>query len=417
MNNSLFEMALKQLDNVVEILQLDPNIHRILSHPERELTVAVPVKMDNGNIEVFTGHRIHYSSLRGPCKGGIRYHPDVNIDEIRALAAWMTWKCAVVNIPYGGAKGGIKCDPSKMSMDEIQRMTRRYTIMIMPILGSRKDIPAPDVNTNAETMGWIMDTFSMYKGCTMLDIVTGKPVELGGSLGRLEATGRGVMLIVLETLKKLGLEPSNITVAVQGYGNVGSVAATLLSEAGCKVVGVSDVSGGLYNPNGLDLISINKYVSTSKNHLLEGYKGDAESISKEELLLLSVDVLVPAALENQITKGNASKLKAKIVVEGSNGPTTPEGDKILRDNGVTLVPDILANAGGVIVSYFEWVQDIQAFFWDIEEVNKNLKRILIKSFEEVWSVSDAQKVDLRTGAYILAVDKVAKAFKLRGIFP
>ena len=417
MSNSLFEMALRQLDIVADKLQLDPNILKILSHPERELTVAVPVEMDDGSVEVFTGHRVQYSSLRGPCKGGIRYHPDVTLDEVKALSAWMTWKCAVVNIPYGGAKGGIKCDPFKMSKNEIQRMTRRYTVMIMPILGSRKDIPAPDVNTNAETMGWIMDTVSMFEGRTVLDIVTGKPIELGGSLGRREATGRGVMIATLETLKKLGLEPSNIRVAVQGYGNVGSVAANLLSEAGCKIVGVSDVSGGFYNPNGLDLASINEHVSVSKNHLLEGYKGDAEPISKGEILLLDVDVLVPAALENQITKENASKVKAKIVVEGANGPTTPEADKILRDNGVTLIPDILANAGGVVVSYFEWVQDIQAFFWDVDEVNNNLKRIMTDSFEKVWSLSESQKVDMRTSAYMVAVNRVAEAHKQRGIFP
>ncbi|MCK4352212.1 Glu/Leu/Phe/Val dehydrogenase [candidate division WOR-3 bacterium] len=417
MAGSLFSMVLKQLDIATKNLNLDENIHTILKHPERELTVAIPVKMDDGHVEVFTGHRVQYSSIRGPCKGGIRYHPDVSLDEVKSLAAWMTWKCAVMNIPYGGAKGGIKCDPFKMSKDEIQRMTRRYTVMIMPILGPKRDIPAPDVNTGAETMGWIMDTISMFEGRTVLDIVTGKPIGLGGSLGRREATGRGVMLVTLETMKKLGYDISNTTVVVQGFGNVGSVAANLLHEAGCKIIGVSDVSGGFYNPKGLDLASINKHVSVSKNHLLEGYKGDAETVSNEELLLLDADVLIPAALENQITKENASKLKAKIIAEGANGPTTPEADKILRDKGVTLVPDILANAGGVVVSYFEWVQDIQAFFWDVDEVNKNLKRIMGKGFDEVWSFSKDKKVDMRTGAYMLAIDRVAKALKQRGIFP
>lgn len=417
MKESIFSIVLEQIDTAAKRLNLDKNLHAVLKHPERELTVAVPVMMDDGHVEVFTGHRVQYSSLRGPCKGGIRYHPDVTLDEVKSLAAWMTWKCAVVNIPYGGAKGGIKCDPFKMSKQEIQRMTRRYTVMIMPILGSRKDIPAPDVNTNAETMGWIMDTVSMFEGRTVLDIVTGKPIELGGSLGRREATGRGVMIATLETLKKLDRDISDTTVAVQGFGNVGSIAAELLHQAGCKIVGISDVTGGFYNPKGLDIPAMLKYTATSKNHLLEGYPGEADSISNEELLLLDTDVLIPAALEKQITKENASKLRAKVIVEGANGPTTPEADKILRENGVTLIPDILANAGGVVVSYFEWVQGIQAFFWNLEEVNENLKRIISKSFKEVWSFSKDKQIDIRTGAYMLAIDRVAKALKQRGIFP
>lgn len=417
MKNNLFSMVLEQIDIAAKKLNLDENIHVLLKHPERELIVAVPVEMDDGHTEVFTGYRVQYSSIRGPCKGGIRYHPDVSLDEVKSLAAWMTWKCAVVNIPFGGAKGGIKCDPFKMSKDEIQRMTRRYTVMIMPIIGSRRDIPAPDINTNAETMGWIMDTVSMFEGRTVLDIVTGKPVGLGGSLGRREATGRGIMIVTLETLKKLEHDISNTTVAVQGFGNVGSVAANLLHSAGCKIVGISDVSGAFYNPKGLDIPDMLKYVATSKNHLLEGYQGEADDISNEELLQMDVDVLIPSALENQITKENASKVKAKIIVEGANGPTTPEADKILGDRGIVIVPDILANAGGVIVSYFEWVQDIQAFFWDVDEVNKNLNRILCKSFEEVWSFSKEKKIDMRTGAYMLAIERVAEAHKQRGIFP
>lgn len=418
MSNDVFEMALKQLNEVAKKIDLDPNIHAMLRKPERELTVAVPVQMDDGHIEVFTGYRVQYSSVRGPCKGGIRYHPDVTLSEVKALAAWMTWKCAVVNIPYGGAKGGVQCDPLKMSGAEVERLTRRYTVMIMPIIGSRRDIPAPDVNTSSQTMGWIMDTVSMFEGRTVLDIVTGKPVDMGGSLGRVEATGRGVMISVVNLLKKLGRNPSDITVAVQGYGNVGSIAATLLAQEGCKIVAVSDVTGGFHNPKGLNIASINEYVATSENHFLKGYKNEGvESISNEELLLLPVDVLVPAALENQITEKNAPTVKAKYVAEGANGPTTPEADRILADKGTIVIPDVLANSGGVVVSYFEWVQDIQAFFWDLEEINKNLGKILTKSFDEVWTLSKERNVDMRMAAYMIAVKRVTNALKVRGVFP
>ncbi len=418
MKESLFEMALKQLDTVAQKINLDPNIHTVLKKPERELTVSVPVLMDDGHTEVFTGHRVQYSSVRGPCKGGIRYHPDVTLDEVKALAAWMTWKCAVVNIPYGGAKGGVRCDPFKMSTEEIRRMTRRYTVMIMPIIGGRRDIPAPDVNTGADTMGWIMDTVSMFEGRTVLDIVTGKPIELGGSLGRREATGRGVMISSLQLLKKLGKDPKDTTIAVQGFGNVGSVGADLLSKEGCKIIAVSDVSGAFYNPKGLDILDMLKYVKTSKNHLLEGYKKDGtEQISNEELLFSDVDVLIPAALENQITDKNADKIKAKFIVEGANGPTTPEAEKILEDKGTIVIPDVLANSGGVIVSYFEWVQDIQAFFWDLDQINASLEKIMINSFDGVWSLSQKEKVDMRMAAYMIAVTKVANALRQRGIFP
>jgi len=417
MKNNLFSMALEQLDIAAAKLDLNKNIYPILRQPERELTVSVPVVMDDGQVEVFTGHRVQYSSVRGPCKGGIRYHPDVTLDEVKALAAWMTWKCAVVNIPFGGAKGGVRCDPFKMSKEELKRMTRRYTVMVMPILGPKRDIPAPDVNTNAEVMGWIMDTVSMFTGQTSLEIVTGKSIDLGGSLGRREATGRGVMIVTLNTLKKLNMNSGDTTIIVQGYGNVGSIAANLLAQNGCKVVAVSDVSGGFYNSKGLDLKDINEYVSTSKNHLLEGYKGDAEPVSNEEILVLDADVLIPAALENQITENIAKNLKAKVITEGANGPTSPEADKILEDRGVVVIPDILANAGGVVTSYFEWVQNIQSFFWNIDEVNRNLNRIMNKSFEEVWSFSKEKRVNLRTGAYMLGVDRVAKALQQRGIFP
>jgi len=418
MSGGIFDMALKQLDDVAEKIDLDPNLHAVLRQPERELTVAVPVEMDDGHIEVFTGHRVQYSSVRGPCKGGVRYHQDVTLDEVKALAAWMTWKCAVVNIPYGGAKGGVRCDPLKMSKEEVRRLTRRYTVMIMPIIGGRRDIPAPDVNTGAETMGWMMDTVSMFEGRAVLEIVTGKPIELGGSLGRREATGRGVMITTLELLRKMGCDLSETTVAVQGYGNVGSVAATLLYEKGCKIVAASDVTGGFYNPKGLDIPSINEYVKTSKHNLLEGYKEDgAESVSNEELLLLDVDVLIPAALENQITDKNASKIKAKFIAEGANGPTTPEADRILESKEVVVIPDVLANAGGVVCSYFEWVQDIQAFFWDVDQINESLDKIMVKSFDEVWAVSKERKVDMRIAAYMNAVTRVANALKQRGIFP
>ena len=418
MSGGIFDMALKQLDDVAKKINLDPNLHAVLRQPERELTVAVPVEMDDGHIEVFTGHRVQHSSVRGPCKGGVRYHQDVTLDEVKALAAWMTWKCAVVNIPYGGAKGGVRCDPLKMSKEEVRRLTRRYTVMIMPIIGGRRDIPAPDVNTGAETMGWMMDTVSMFEGRTVLEIVTGKPIELGGSLGRREATGRGVMITTLELLKKMGYDLSETTVAVQGYGNVGSVAATLLYEKGCKIVAASDVTGGFYNPKGLNIPKINEYVKTSKHNLLEGYKEDgAESISNEELLLLDVDVLIPAALENQITDKNASKIKAKFIAEGANGPTTPEADRILESKGVMVIPDVLANAGGVVCSYFEWVQDIQAYFWDVDQINESLDKIMVKSFGEVWAVSKERKVDMRIAAYMNAVTRVAKALKQRGIFP
>jgi glutamate dehydrogenase (NAD(P)+) len=418
MGKSVFGMALQQLDTTARLIGLDENYHRIMRQPERELTVSVPVIMDDGRIEVFTGHRVQYNSARGPCKGGIRYHPDVNLDEVRALAAWMTWKCAVVDIPYGGAKGGIQCDPLTMSKSEIMRMTRRYTVGILPIIGPRHDIPAPDVNTSAETMGWIMDTVSMFEGSTVLDIVTGKSIDLGGSLGRREATGRGVMISSLELFKRLGKRPQDVTVAVQGFGNVGSVAADLLKKEGCRIVAVSDVSGGYYREEGLDIAEMINYTSTSSNHLLADYTGEGvDSISNEELLTLDVDLLVPAALENQINEENADNIRAKMISEGANGPTTPEADRILYDRGVHVIPDILANSGGVVVSYFEWVQGIQSFFWSLDEINENLKNIMVKAFDMVWEISQEKKVDMRTAAMMVAVKKVADAMAQRGIFP
>ena len=418
MENSVFGMVLKQLDTTAKIIGLDENMHRVLRQPERELTVSVPIQMDDGRIEVFTGHRVQYNSARGPCKGGIRFHPDVNLDEVKALAAWMTWKCAVVNIPYGGAKGGVQCDPLTMSKSEIMRMTRRYTFGILPIIGPRHDIPAPDVNTSAETMGWIMDTVSMLESATTLDIVTGKSIDLGGSLGRREATGRGVMISTMELLKRLDKNPEEVTASVQGFGNVGSVAADLLRKEGCQIVSVSDVSGGYYKKDGLDVDSMIQYTETSTNHLLTGYRGDGvETISNEELLTLDVDLLVPAALENQINELNADKIRAHMIVEGANGPTTPEADKILLDKGIVVIPDILANSGGVVVSYFEWVQGIQSFFWGLDEINQNLKNIMVNAFDAVWELSKKKKVDLRTAAMMIAIKKVADAMVQRGIFP
>ena len=417
---TFYESVLQQIDHIAERIGLDAGITKMLKHPERELTVAIPVVMDDGSLEVFTGYRVQHSSAIGPCKGGIRYHPNVDLDEVKALATLMTFKCAVANVPYGGAKGGVRCDPSKLSKMELQRLTKRYTAMILPIVGPRHDIPAPDVNTNAETMGWIMDAVSMYEGQTVLDIVTGKPIELGGSLGRREATGRGVMLNTLEILKRLKKNPKGAKVAIQGFGNVGSVTAELLEEQGCKVVAVSDVSCGLYNPDGLNIKALIDFVyNAPRPRLLKDYKlgRNDERISNEELLELDVDVLIPAALENQITTENVDNIKADVIVEGANGPITKDADEVLAEKKVIVVPDILANSGGVIVSYFEWVQGIQSFFWGIDEVNENLKKIMLKSFSEVWETGEKEKVTLRDAAFILAIRKIAKAVELRGIFP
>lgn len=412
-----WEIALKQFDIAADKLGLEEDMREILRKPKRQLIVSFPVKMDDGTYRVFEGYRVQHNLARGPAKGGIRYHPDVTLDEVKALAMWMTWKCAVVNIPYGGAKGGVVCNPMEMSQKEIEGMTRRYITEIAILIGPERDILAPDVNTNPQTMAWIMDTYSMHHGYSVPGVVTGKPLCIGGSEGRNKATGRGVMIVTLNILEKLHMNPEDTTVAVQGYGNVGSAAASFLAEKGCKVIAVSDVSGGFYNPKGLDLKDINAYVSTSKNHLLEGYKGDADPISNEELLLLDVDVLIPAALENQITDEIARNLKAKVIVEGANGPTTPEADRILEDRGITVVPDIVANAGGVTVSYFEWVQDTQEFFWTENEVNERLERVMTESFADVFEISKKEKVDMRTAAYMLAVSRVAEATRIRGIYP
>ena len=416
--HDLWDDVRAQLDDVAGRIGLDPGIHAILRQPEREMTVAVPVMMDDGSIQVYTGYRIQHSRARGPCKGGIRYHPNVTLNEVRALAALMTWKCAVAGIPYGGAKGGIQCNPKGMSQTELARMTRRFTAMILPILGPRRDIPAPDVNTDAQIMAWIADTACMLQDHATMEIVTGKPVSLGGSLGRKEATGRGVAVTTRELLRQTGRNLEETTVAIQGFGNVGSAAAAILHEMGCKIVAVSDISGGWHDPRGLDIPAVCCHVDAHPQHLLEGYASPGvEPISNEELLTSQVDVLIPAALEHQIRRENAPHIRARMIVEAANGPTTPEADAILDERGIVVVPDILANAGGVVVSYFEWVQDMQCFFWEEAEVNRQLERIMVASFHKVWEVSEGRDVPLRMGAYMLAVHDVAAAVQLRGIFP
>ena len=416
--HGLWGQVISTLDSVAQQLDLDPGIHAMLRQPERELTVAVPVQMDDGTIQVFTGYRVQHSSARGPCKGGLRYHPNVDLDEVRALAALMTWKCAVAGIPYGGAKGGIQCDPKQFSRQELCRLTRRFTTAILPILGPRRDIPAPDVNTDAQVMAWVADTASMFQSESTMAIVTGKPIPLGGSQGRRQATGRGVALTTRELLRRMDKSLSNTTVAIQGYGNVGSAAATILHEMGCRIVAVSDISGGLIHPAGLDIPSINEHVAAHPQHLLEGYNAqDVAKISNQELLTCDADVLIPAALENQIHADNADQIRARVVVEAANGPTTSQADEILHKRGITVVPDILANAGGVVVSYFEWVQDLQCFFWEEDEVNRHLERIMVQSFERIWSLSRTQHVSMRRAAYMYAVNQVASAIHTRGLFP
>ena len=404
------------LDKAAELLGLSQNDYIILKHPERSLRVSLPIRMDNGEVRVFEGFRVQHSSSRGPCKGGIRYHQDVDEDEVKALAAWMTMKCAVVNIPYGGAKGGIQVDPRQLSKGELERLTRRFVAMIMPIIGPERDIPAPDVNTTPEIMGWIMDTYSMQKGYAVPGVVTGKPIEVGGSLGRGEATGRGVMLCARMLMEKLGRSLEGVTVAVQGMGNVGSVAAYLLHREGAKVVAVSDVSGGIYSESGLPMEALRPHFAARKT-LAELPDGDFVRIGNEELLTCGAEILVPAALENTISKSNAGNVRARFIIEGANGPITPAADEILEANGVTVVPDILANAGGVVVSYFEWVQNLQSFRWEEDYVNDMLERTMRHAFDEVWALAAEKNASLRMGAYMSALKRVVGAKKLRGIFP
>ena len=413
------------LDKAAELLGLAQNDYIILKYPERTLKVSLPIRMDNGDVRVFEGYRVQHSSSRGPCKGGIRYHQDVDEDEVKALAAWMTMKCAVVNIPYGGAKGGIQVNPRELSKGELERLTRRFVSMILPLIGPERDIPAPDVNTTPEIMGWIMDTYSMQKGYAVPGVVTGKPIEVGGSLGRSEATGRGVTIcarLLMQKLgrklilKKMGIPVEGTTVAVQGMGNVGSVAAALMHGEGAKIVAISDVSGGIYSEKGLPIDELRPHFAARRT-LAELPDGDFVRISNEELLTCDVDILVPAALENTISKSNAPSVRAKYIVEGANGPITPAADDILDARGVTVVPDILANAGGVVVSYFEWVQNLQSFRWEEDYVNDMLERTMARAFEEVWALAQEKNASLRMGAYMSALKRVVGAKKLRGIFP
>jgi glutamate dehydrogenase (NAD(P)+) len=416
----MLDTALTQLNNAFDSLALNEGLQAIIRQPERELTVSVPIRHDDGKIGFYTGFRVQHSSARGPCKGGIRFHPVVDLKEVRALALLMTLKCAVTNLPYGGAKGGISVDPAGLSDFELERLTRRYAAMIMPILGGKRDIPAPDINTNPRIMAWFMDTVSMIQGHLSPEAVTGKPIELGGSKGRIDATGRGVAISTVEMLKRLGRDPKDKRIAVQGFGNVGFHAANILArEYGCRIVGVSDVSGGLYNPKGLPLTSLSDFITNNPGNFLESYmsNGHLDRISNEELLTLDVDVLIPAAIENQITAKNADRIQARVLVEGANGPTTFEADAILRERGIHVVPDILANAGGVIVSYLEWVQDLQWFFLEASEVQTQLHDVMLRAFEEVWSVAESRQIDLRSAAYLLAVRRVAEAIDQRGIFP
>jgi glutamate dehydrogenase (NAD(P)+) len=410
---SIFNAMLQEFDGAARLLGLDPGIWKILTHPKRQITVSCPIQMDNGEIEVFTGYRVQYNITLGPAKGGIRYHPDVSLDEVTALAAWMTWKCAVAHVPFGGGKGGVICDPTRMSRRELEALTRRYVAEIIDAIGPDKDVPAPDVNTNDQVMAWIMDTYSMHVGHTSTAVVTGKPIEMGGSLGRREATGRGVMITTREAAKHLGFDINGATVAVQGFGNVGSVSADLLSKIGAKIVAVTDWKGGVYNKSGLDISKMLEFVRQHKT--IEGFPG-GESFENEDLFKLDVDVLVPAALENQITMENAGGIKAKVIVEGANGPTTPDAHKQLHDRGVFVIPDILANAGGVTTSYFEWVQDRHGYFWEEEEVNHRLEVKMVEAFEDVLQTSIRYKTDLRTAAYIVAINRVATVTRMRGMY-
>lgn len=414
----MLHSAQKHLDVAAERLNLSPSLHRVLRSCERSLTVSLPIETDEGDIDVYTGYRVQHTSARGPCKGGIRYHADVSLEEVTALAQLMTWKCAVLDLPYGGAKGGIAVSPNTLSENELRRLTRRYTYAIMPIIGPKKDIPAPDVNTDERTMAWVSDTYSMFKGEAIQEIVTGKPLSLGGSPGRSDATGLGVAIVAESIMKQYDIQVRGATVAVQGFGKVGYWAAHYLDKDGCKIIAISDVSGGYYNPYGLDVEGMFNYTRLSPTRTLEGYHAaGVDHLSNEELLTLQCEVLIPAALEDQITSHNAAQIKAKFIVEGANGPTSSTADDILDSRDIIVVPDILANAGGVTVSYFEWVQGLQAFPWNIDIVHKNLRHFLDSAFEKVWDFSQRNKVSLRQGAFMLGVSRVAEALAQRGIFP
>jgi glutamate dehydrogenase (NAD(P)+) len=408
-----FEAMMERFDRAAELLSLDPGLYKVLRNPERQIITSIPVTMDNGEIEVFKGYRVHYNTSRGPAKGGIRYDLNVSLDEVTALAAWMTWKCAVVDVPFGGAKGGVICDPFRMSQGELERLTRRYTSSLIELLGPEQDVPAPDVNTNEKVMAWIMDTYSMHKRHTVTAVVTGKPIAIGGSRGRREATGRGVMISVKEALRVVGMPLPGTRVAVQGFGNVGSVAAKLMQDVGLTIVAISDKTTGIYNPDGINVDDALAWIM--KNRFLEGYPG-GDPVSNEGVLELECDVLAPCAMENVITRKNAGAIQARIIAEGANGPTTAPADKILDDKGVFVVPDILANAGGVTVSYFEWVQNREGYYWSEEVVNERLRDVMIRSFNDVCSFAKQHSVNMRTAAYMLSVDRVAAVHRLRGVY-
>jgi glutamate dehydrogenase (NAD(P)+) len=411
---SPYAVAVEQFDEAADRLGLSQAMRAILRKPKRELIVNFPVRMDNGDVEMFTGYRVQHNINRGPAKGGIRFSPEVSLDEVRALAMWMTWKCAVVGIPFGGAKGGVICDPHTMSRAELERMTRRYATEISILIGPNSDIPAPDMNTNPQVMAWMMDTFSMHQGYSVPAVITGKPLAIGGSEGRLEATARGVQVVTREALAAYSMRPDKCAVVVQGFGNVGSITARLLSELGCKVVALSDIKGGVYNPAGIDVHQALRY---SKEHGNLLGLPNTEPVTNAELLELPCEVLVPAALENQLTERNAARIQARMIVEAANGPTTPEADRIFNDRGIIVVPDILANAGGVTVSYFEWVQDLQRFFWAENEINNRLETLMTRSFQAVHAKAEEQQTNLRMGAYLLAVARVAEATEIRGVYP
>lgn len=410
---SVFGDGIAYFNEAADLLELDAGMRRILTHPSRQIIFSIPFQRDSGEFEVYTGYRVQYNFARGPAKGGIRYHPGVTLDEVTALAFWMTWKCAVVDLPFGGGKGGVTCDPATLSQNELERITRRYAAELVEVVGPDKDVPAPDVNTTPQVMAWFMDTYSMHVRQNVPGVVTGKPLEIGGSRGRVEATGRGVTICALDEMAQMKMAPEQTSVAIQGFGNVGLYAAKLFAERGCKVVGISDVTGAYYNERGLDIPAAIEH--TAKNRNLEGFKG-GDKISNSELLTSDCDVLVPAALEKVFTRENAPKVKARLIVEGANGPTTPEADHIFKQNGIVVIPDIMANAGGVTVSYFEWAQDRMGYFWKESEVNERLEDVLLANLGELRSIKNSRNATFRTAAYALAIDRVVKALKLRGIY-
>jgi len=410
---SVFGDGIAYFNEAANLLELDSTMRAILTHPTRQIIFSIPFQRDNGEFEVYTGYRVQYSFARGPAKGGIRFHPGVTLDEVTALAFWMTWKCAVVDLPFGGGKGGVTCDPSKLSQGELERITRRYAAELVEVVGPDKDVPAPDVNTNPQTMAWFMDTYSMHMRQSVPGVVTGKPLVIGGSKGRVEATGRGVTICAMDELENMGIKPQDASVVIQGFGNVGMWAARLFAMRGCKVVGISDVTGAYYNADGIDVEKACELAEKDRN--LGAFRG-GDKISNSELLVSECEVLVPAALEKVLTAENAPQIKAKLIVEGANGPTTPEADRIFNERGITVIPDIMANAGGVTVSYFEWVQDRMGYFWKLNEVNERLEDTLITNFHELRGIAKRHTIPYRTAAYMMGIDRVVQALKLRGVY-